>query len=41
MIAISGYGQESDVQQALRSGFDAHLVKPIDATALREQIALQ
>jgi nitrogen-specific signal transduction histidine kinase/CheY-like chemotaxis protein len=39
MIAISGYGQESDVRQALKSGFDAHLVKPIDAAALRRLIA--
>jgi len=39
MIAISGYGQESDVRQALRSGFDAHLVKPVDAAALRRLIA--
>jgi len=39
MIAISGYGQESDVLQALRSGFDAHLVKPVDAAALRRLIA--
>jgi nitrogen-specific signal transduction histidine kinase len=39
MIAISGYGQESDVQQALKSGFDAHLVKPVDAVTLRRLIA--
>ena len=39
MIAISGYGQESDVCQALKSGFDAHLVKPIDAATLRRLIA--
>jgi signal transduction histidine kinase/CheY-like chemotaxis protein len=39
MIAISGYGQESDVRQALKSGFDAHLVKPIDAATLRRLIA--
>ena len=35
MIALSGYGQERDVQQALASGFDAHLVKPVDAETLR------
>lgn len=35
MIALSGYGQERDVKQALSSGFDAYLVKPIDTDALR------
>ncbi|MBA3589654.1 ATP-binding protein [Methylibium sp.] len=35
MIAVSGYGQGSDVEQALKAGFDAHLVKPVDAEALR------
>jgi CheY-like chemotaxis protein len=29
MIAITGYGQESDRQQALEAGFDYHLVKPV------------
>jgi PAS domain S-box-containing protein len=36
MIAISGYGQDSDVRQALKAGFDAHMVKPVDAAKLRE-----
>jgi len=36
MIAVSGYGQGSDVEQALKAGFDAHLVKPVDADALRK-----
>lgn len=36
MIAVSGYGQHSDVEQALKAGFDAHLVKPVDAEALRK-----
>jgi signal transduction histidine kinase len=35
MIALSGYGQEADVRKALASGFDAHLVKPVDAETLR------
>jgi PAS domain S-box-containing protein len=39
MIALSGYGQDRDVQQALKSGFDAHLVKPVDPTALRRAMA--
>jgi CheY-like chemotaxis protein len=29
LIAITGYGQQSDRTRALASGFDAHLVKPV------------
>jgi signal transduction histidine kinase len=39
LIALSGYGQGRDVQQALRAGFDAHLVKPVDPEALRRLLA--
>ncbi|MFC7519081.1 response regulator, partial [Herbaspirillum sp. GCM10030257] len=28
IIALTGYGQESDVVQARQAGFDAHLLKP-------------
>jgi CheY-like chemotaxis protein/two-component sensor histidine kinase len=28
LVALTGYGQPADRQQALRHGFDAHLVKP-------------
>ena len=35
MIAVSGYGRESDVRQARESGFDAHLVKPVNVTELQ------
>ena len=30
MIAITGYGQDSDRQKSLEAGFDHHLVKPVD-----------
>lgn len=30
LIAISGYGQESDRRRARQAGFDHHLVKPVD-----------
>ncbi|HEY0195259.1 MAG TPA: ATP-binding protein [Kofleriaceae bacterium] len=30
LIAVTGYGQDSDRQRAKEAGFDAHLVKPID-----------
>lgn len=30
LIAITGYGQESDRERTRAAGFDAHLVKPVD-----------
>jgi len=39
LIALTGYGQESDRRQALASGFDRHLVKPIDTELLASTIA--
>jgi signal transduction histidine kinase len=34
LIAVTGYGQESDRKNALASGFDHHLVKPVDIRRL-------
>lgn len=34
MIAITGYGQNSDRQKSLQAGFDHHLVKPVDLPQL-------
>ena len=34
-IAISGFGQEDDVERSRRAGFSDHLIKPIDIEALR------
>lgn len=39
MIALSGYGRGSDVQQAFASGFDTHLVKPVDTAELQRLLA--
>ena len=39
MVALSGYGQERDVRQALTAGFDLHFLKPVDANELRRVIA--
>lgn len=36
LIALTGYGQESDREAAMRAGFDAHLVKPIRLEQLDE-----
>ena len=34
LIALTGYGQESDRQRSAAAGFDMHLVKPIDLIEL-------
>ncbi|KAA5539461.1 PAS domain S-box protein [Roseiconus nitratireducens] len=36
LVALSGYGQESDRQAAIESGFDSYIVKPVHADALWE-----
>jgi CheY-like chemotaxis protein len=38
LIAISGYGRDSDRALAREAGFDHHLVKPADPQALFEII---
>jgi CheY-like chemotaxis protein len=35
LVAITGYGQDSDRRLAAEAGFDRHLVKPIDLEALQ------
>lgn len=35
LVALTGYGQDSDREQALAAGFDHHLVKPVDVDALK------
>ena len=40
LVAITGWGQESDREQALRAGFNRHLTKPIDAETLQALTAL-
>jgi CheY-like chemotaxis protein len=39
LIALTGYGQKGDRQQAHDAGFAAHLVKPTDPAALAQMIA--
>ncbi|WP_229427033.1 hybrid sensor histidine kinase/response regulator [Massilia atriviolacea] len=34
LVALTGYGQDSDRERALAAGFDAHLVKPVDMARL-------
>jgi PAS domain S-box-containing protein len=39
IVAVTGWGQETDRQRAKEAGFHRHLVKPVDLDALREIIA--
>ena len=39
LVAITGYGQQSDRSNALKAGFDHHLVKPIDVAKLELVLA--
>lgn len=41
MIAVSGYGRPEDKAQAILSGFDAHMTKPVDLKALERVFAEQ
>jgi PAS domain S-box-containing protein len=39
LVAVSGYGQREDRQRSAAAGFVAHLVKPVDVTALKKLFA--
>ena len=39
LVAITGYGQDSDRQRSKEAGFDHHLVKPADFNQLRQILA--
>ncbi|MBX3448652.1 MAG: PAS domain S-box protein [Planctomycetaceae bacterium] len=39
LVAITGYGQEEDLQRSKEAGFDAHLIKPVETTDLKTQLA--
>jgi signal transduction histidine kinase len=38
LVALTGYGQTEDRERALDSGFDEHLVKPVDFDALQRTL---
>lgn len=40
LIALTGWGQEEDRRRARDSGFDHHLLKPVDLEALRAVLSL-
>jgi two-component system, sensor histidine kinase len=39
VIALTGYGQQEDRRRSRESGFDAHLVKPIDPAGLMSALS--
>jgi PAS domain S-box-containing protein len=39
LVALTGWGQEEDRRRSTEAGFDHHLVKPVEPTALEELLA--
>ena len=39
LVALTGYGQQSDIDRALEAGFDAHLTKPASLDALERAVS--
>jgi CheY-like chemotaxis protein len=39
LVALTGYGLPEDRQRAFEAGFDLHLVKPVNLTALTKLLA--
>jgi CheY-like chemotaxis protein len=39
LIALTGYGQESDHDRSRRAGFEEHLVKPVDLDAITHAVS--
>jgi signal transduction histidine kinase/CheY-like chemotaxis protein len=38
LVALTGYGRDSDRDKALEAGFDCHLVKPVDPAVLQKTL---
>jgi CheY-like chemotaxis protein len=41
LVAMTGFGQETDRQRSKDAGFDAHLVKPAHAEAIEKTLAFE
>jgi CheY-like chemotaxis protein len=39
LVALTGWGQENDRQRAREAGFDQHMIKPAELTALQKLLA--
>ena len=38
LVALTGWGKNQDIDDAMRAGFDRHLVKPVDPDTLLQMI---
>ena len=41
LVALTGFGRETDRQRSAEAGFDLHLVKPVDPRRLQDVLAQQ
>jgi CheY-like chemotaxis protein len=39
LVAVTGWGQEDDRRRSLEAGFDLHIVKPVEPSALQRLLA--
>jgi CheY-like chemotaxis protein len=39
LVAVTGWGQEEDRRRATEAGFDHHLTKPVEPSALEKLLA--
>ena len=39
LVALTGYGQPEDIRRALESGFDAHVLKPVNPDSLTKALS--
>jgi CheY-like chemotaxis protein len=39
LVALTGYGRDSDIAKAKEAGFDAHITKPADSHEIDELLA--
>jgi CheY-like chemotaxis protein len=39
LVALTGWGQSDDKNRSLAAGFDFHLIKPVDPSALGKMLA--
>jgi CheY-like chemotaxis protein len=39
LVAVTGWGQESDKRLAMEAGFDHHLTKPVDPMLIEQLLA--
>jgi CheY-like chemotaxis protein len=38
LVALSGYGQQEDIDRAMAAGFDEHMAKPVDWAKLEQML---